>query len=141
MSQTWNLFALDIETGERKYSIALKGLKNNIVYANCWPVVGPDGTIYPLRPDNTLYALKDDGTKLTELWSVEIDDEIYTPPAVSPDNSVYYTSQTTLFRADGKTGKPEAKKKDRLQKARRGLNRPSGNQKKSREGKPAPWVP
>ncbi len=68
-------------------------------------MVGPDGTIYALRPENTLYALKDDGVKLTELWSVKIDDKVQTPPAVGPDNSVYYTSQTTLFRAEGKTGK------------------------------------
>ncbi len=79
-----NLYALDRETGKKKWSFATKGMPSSPVIASDKVIVSADGILY-------LIGLEDG----QELWSYEVSDEI-TSPAILYDMVIVGSEDGTV---------------------------------------------
>lgn len=98
------VFALDLVTGQIKYSQALNYTHGTAV-PQCPIMVGPDGTIYAPAQSDNVTALVDDGNSLTILWETKIyGNAPFSHMCIGSDGSVYAPSEGKIIRLDPATG-------------------------------------
>jgi len=98
------VFAMDLETGQIKYSHALSYTHGTAV-PECPVMVGPDGTIYAPAQSDNITALVDNGDSLSVLWITDIyGNAPFSHMCIGSDGSVYAPSEGKIIRLDPATG-------------------------------------
>jgi hypothetical protein len=97
--------AIDIGTGEKKYSHIINDSHPGGGIPQCPLMVGPDGTVFVQKQGDNVTALQDDGTTLNFLWETEIfGNAPFSMMCVGADGSVYAPSEGRMIRLDPVTG-------------------------------------
>ena len=100
-----NITAIDLDSGQRKYSYPLNDNHPGGAIPQCPIMVGFDGTIFFHKQEDNVSAFEDDGTQLNLLWETEIfGNAPFSHMCVGPDNTVYAPSEGKVLRLDHKTG-------------------------------------
>lgn len=100
-SQDGHLYALDANTGARKWRFATGD------WIESSPSIGPDGTVYIISRDSNLYAVNGDTGRMK--WKHEVG-LVQCYPAVGSDGTVYVGTSTRMGASgtsalDGATGR------------------------------------
>ncbi len=99
------LWAIDIETGQKKYSHEINETHPGGGLPQVPLMVGPDGTIYVHKQGDNISAFTDNGTGLDLEWETEIfGNAPFSQMCVGPDGSVYAPSDGTVIRIDPDDG-------------------------------------
>jgi len=99
------LWAIDIESGQKKYSHVITETHPGGGLPQVPLMVGPDGTIYVQKQGDNVSAFTDTGTGLVLEWETEIfGNAPFSQMCVGPDGSVYAPSNGTVIRIDPEDG-------------------------------------
>jgi outer membrane protein assembly factor BamB len=99
------LWAIDIETGQKKYSHAINETHPGGGLPQVPLMAGPDGTIYVQKQGDNISAFTDTGSELVLDWETEIfGNAPFSQMCVGPDGSVYAPSNGTVIRIDPDDG-------------------------------------
>jgi len=99
------LWAIDIESGQKKYSHMINETHPGGGLQQAPLMVGPDGTIYVHKQGDNISAFTDNGNELSLKWETEIfGNAPFSQMCVGPDGSVYAPSDGTVIRIDPKDG-------------------------------------
>jgi outer membrane protein assembly factor BamB len=97
--------AIDLETGQKKYSHPINDTHPGGGLMQCPLMVGPDGTIFFHKQGDNITALSDNGSGFTVLWETEIfGNSPFSHMCVGSDGSVYAPSDGKIIRLDPVTG-------------------------------------
>jgi outer membrane protein assembly factor BamB len=97
--------AIDIGTGEKKYSHIINDTHPGGGIPQVPLMVGPDGTIFVQKQGDNVTALQDDGTVLNFLWETEIfGNSPFSMMCVGSDGSVYAPSDGRMIRLNPVNG-------------------------------------
>jgi outer membrane protein assembly factor BamB len=99
------LWAIDLDTGEKKYSHRLNDTHPGGGLQQAPFMVGSDGTIYVQKQGDNVSAFTDTGTELKLDWETEIfGNAPFSQMCVGPDGSVYAPSDGRIIRLNPSDG-------------------------------------
>jgi outer membrane protein assembly factor BamB len=99
------LWAIDLETGQKKYSHVINDNHPGGGLPQVPLMVGPDGTVYVQKQGDNVSAFTDNGTELKLDWETEIfGNAPFSQMCVGPDGSVYAPSDGRVIRLNPEDG-------------------------------------
>ncbi|MFN9800621.1 MAG: PQQ-binding-like beta-propeller repeat protein [Bacteroidota bacterium] len=102
MSYVW---AIDLETGERLYSVLVPDLTFGGNVAQSPLMVGLDGIVYVHLTEDNIAAVSDSGSQLTLLWQTPITgNSSFSTMCMGSDGSVYAPSDGKIIRLNPSNG-------------------------------------
>lgn len=100
-----HLTAIDINTGQRKYSHKVNDTNPGGAVPQVPISIGQDGTIFFQKQEDNISAFKDDGSQLSLLWETPISGNApFSFMCTGPDGTLYAPSDGRVIRLDPATG-------------------------------------
>jgi hypothetical protein len=99
------VWAIDLATGQKKYSQTVPALRPGGNFPQSALMVGFNGVVYVQLTDDNVAALSDNGTGFTLLWQTEIyGNGSFSLMCVGADGSIYAPTDGKIVRLDPLTG-------------------------------------